>query len=178
MGNSLPYDVVALYDRFAPGLYRYIYYRLGAQPIAEDLTAEVFVRVLKMARAPDDWRAYLYRIAHNLVVDYVRRNPHILQEPDEQAPGEHGNPVEQAEQEEERRILRRAIARLSPDQQQVIVLKFNQDLSNAEIATILDKPEGAVKALQHRALTNLRDWLAEPSGPSTWKNWNESTHTS
>lgn len=159
MPSSTPPDVAALYDRYAPELYRYIYQRLGAKAIAEDLTAEVFVRVLGMTRAPDDWRAYLYRIAHNLVVDYFRKHPRVLEEPHEFLVDDHNDPVERAELAEEQRRLRKAIARLTPDQQQVVVLKFVQEMSNAEVARIMNKPEGAVKALQHRALENLREWL-------------------
>lgn len=171
-------DVAALYDRFAPELYRYIYHRLGAKTYAEDLTAEVFVRVLQVRRAPDDWRAYLYRIAHNLVIDSVRKHPHILEEADERIADERHNPVEHAETADEQRRLRKAIARLTPEQQQVVVLKFIEEMSNAEVARILDKPEGAVKALQHRALTNLREWLgAVPEHAPEWKRWHESTRT-
>lgn len=170
------YDVAELYDRFAPELYRYIYHRLGAKAFAEDLTAEVFVRVLNVQRAPNDWRAYLYRIAHNLVIDSLRRNPHVLEQADEELVDRTNDPVERAEVAEEQRRLRKAIARLSPDQQQVIVLKFIEEMSNAEVARILDKPEGAVKSLQHRALTNLREWLGDKHSPRIeWNRWNETT---
>jgi RNA polymerase sigma-70 factor (ECF subfamily) len=168
-------DVGALYDRYAPELYRYIYHRLGAKTFAEDLTAEVFVRVLNGERRVNDWRAYLYRIAHNLVIDAIRKHPHVLQEPDEFLPDERNDPVEHAEVRDEQRRLRQAIARLTPEQQQVVVLKFIEEMSNAQVAKILNKPEGAVKALQHRALTNLRAWLgAEQPAPRAWNRWNES----
>lgn len=171
-----PQDVAELYDRFAPELYRYIYHRLGAKAYAEDLTAEVFVRVLNVTRAPNDWRAYLYRIAHNLVIDSLRRNPHVLEQADESIVDRANDPVARAEAADEQRRLRRAIARLSPDQQQVIVLKFIEEMSNAEVAKILDKPEGAVKSLQHRALSNLREWLGETDSRTMgWHRWNETT---
>jgi RNA polymerase sigma-70 factor (ECF subfamily) len=176
--NSPPLDAAALYDRYAPALYRYIYYRLGAKSVAEDLTAEVFVRVLGVKTAPDDWRAYLYRIAHNLVVDYLRRNPAVFEGMSESLLDERADPVAHAELEDERRRLRRAIARLTPEQQQVIVLRFVEEMSNAQIAQILGKPEGAVKALQHRALTNLRAWLRDTPEARVWKRWNESVSTS
>lgn len=175
MGNSSPPDVAALYDRFAPELYRYIYHRLGAKTLAEDLTAEVFVRVLNRHREPNDWRAYLYRIAHNLVIDALRKNPHVLEAADEFLVDERSDPIERAEIAEEQARLRKAIARLTPEQQQVVVLKFIQEMSNAEVARILDKPEGAVKALQHRALENLREWLGEAVGSTpAWKQRNDS----
>lgn len=167
-------DVAALYDCYAPALYRYIYYRLGARTVAEDLTAEVFVRVLGIQRAPDDWRAYLYRIAHNLVVDYLRRNPAVFENMDEGLLDERADPATRAELQDERRRVRRAILRLTPEQQQVIVLKFVEDMSNAQVARIMNKPEGAVKALQHRALTNLREWLQDAPDARVWNRLNES----
>lgn len=174
-GSGEPYDVSALYDRYAPELYRYIYHRLGAKHLAEDLTAEVFVRVLKLKRAPDEWRAYLYRIAHNLVIDSLRKHPHILEQADETIADDRNDPVERAEISDEQRRLRQAIARLTPEQQQVVVLKFIEEMSNAEVARILDKPEGAIKALQHRALTNLREWLGGVNKSPDWKPLHEST---
>lgn len=177
VGNSFPFDAAALYDCYAPALYRYIYYRLGAKSIAEDLTAEVFVRVLRMKTTPDDWRAYLYRVAHNLVVDYLRRNPAVLETFSENMSDENGDPVSHAERADERSRLRRAIARLAPEQQQVIVLKFVEEMTNAQVAQIMGKPEGAVKALQHRALKNLREWLQDAPDAQTWKHWNESVAT-
>jgi RNA polymerase sigma-70 factor (ECF subfamily) len=161
VGKPSSLDVAALYDRYAPELFRYIYHRMGAKTVAEDLTAEVFVRALSVKRAPDNWRAYLYRIAHNLVIDYVRRHPAVLEALPDTIPDEQSDPLRLAELHDERRRLRRAIARLTPDQQQVIVLKFLEEMSNAEVAVILHKPEGAVKALQHRALDNLRLLLGD-----------------
>ncbi len=151
-----PFDAGQAYDQFSPRIYRYIYHRLGQQAVAEDLTSEVFVRVLRSRARPDNLGAYLYRTAHNLIVDYVRRNPTALAPLDEALAHESNDPARLAELEAERNRLRRAIARLSPDQQQVIVLKYLEGLSNAEIGKVLDKPEGAVKALQHRALDALR----------------------
>jgi len=177
VASSPPLDAAALYDCYAPALYRYIYYRLGARAVAEDLTAEVFVRVLGVKRAPDDWRAYLYRIAHNLVVDYLRRNPAILEHMDEGLLDERGDPATRAELQDERRRVRRAIARLTPEQQQVIVLKFVEEMSNAQVARIMNKPEGAVKALQHRALTNLREWLKDAPETRVWTRWHEALST-
>lgn len=172
-------NIAALYDCHAPELYRYIYHRLGNKTLAEDLTAEVFVRVLNLQRPPNDWRAYLYRVAHNLVIDFLRKNPRVLERADEWLVDEYNDPVERAEIAEEQRYLRQAIARLTPEQQQVVVLKFIEEMSNAEVARILDKPEGAVKALQHRALDNLRAWLGDtPRAKFEWKRWNESARFS
>lgn len=148
------------YDQYAPQIYRYIYHRLGNKALAEDLTAEVFVRYIRSQQSPDNLVAYLYRCAHNLIVDYLRTRPQDLVPLDDRLELGSGDPAKMAEVEAERRCLRRAISRLTPDQQQVIVLKFVEGFSNKEIANVLDRPEGAVKALQHRALVNLRNLLA------------------
>ncbi|MBI4674551.1 MAG: sigma-70 family RNA polymerase sigma factor [Chloroflexi bacterium] len=148
-----------IYDLYAPKISRYIYHRLGDQALAEDLTSEVFVHFLCSRTSPDNLSAFLYRIAHNLIVGYLRRHPACLPL-DEQLIAEQGDPERHAEMELERTRLRRLLTRLTPEQQQVIVLKFLGGLSNAEVGEVLGKPESAVKALQHRALENLRGMLA------------------
>ncbi len=154
-----PLDIGEVYDRYAPRIYRYIFHRLGQTNVAEDLTSEVFLRFLRARVTPDNLLAYLYRSAHNIIVDYLRQNPKLLEPIDERLAAERDDPVQHAELEVERMRVRRAILRLSPDQQQVIVLRYLEELSNAEIGRVLGKNEGAVKALQHRALANLRNLL-------------------
>jgi RNA polymerase sigma-70 factor (ECF subfamily) len=149
-------DVAEIYDGYAPQIYRYLYHRLGNVPLAEDLTGEVFVRLIRAGVSPENTLAYLYRCAHNLIVDHLRRNPNLLECLDERFAAEHSDPARLVEIEAERFRLRQAISRLTPDQQQVIMLKFVEGFSNEEIGQILGRPEGAVKALQHRALVNLR----------------------
>ena len=157
MGDALS-EFGKIYDTHAPRLFRYIYHRLGDQAVAEDLTSEVFVRFLDARATPDNLAAFLFRIAHNLVVDYLRRKrPAPLFDT---IPATQGDPARLAEIEMERARLRRTIARLAPDQQQVIVLKFLEDLTNDEIARVIGKSVDAVKALQYRGLATLRDLLA------------------
>ena len=171
VGNAFP-DLAEIYDTHAPKIFRYLYHRLGDQALAEDLTSEVFVRFLHARPAPDNLLAFLYRMAHNLFVDYLRRNP-PLQQLDENIPADGNDPTHLAEIEMERMRLRRALLRLTAEQQQVIVLKFLEGLSNEEIARVVGKPVGAVKALQHRGLGTLRnllssqvrlDWQLEQAG--------------
>ena len=161
------YDPVALgriYDQYSVKIYNYIYYRIGDVHVAEDLTAEVFLKVLEAVKASAGWKislsGWLYRIAHNLVVDYFRRrhkreslplDERLMVAPDNSAPS--------LERIFTQQRLRAAISRLTEDQQQVIILKFVEEMSNAEVAEILGKTEGAVKALQHRALVALRQIL-------------------
>ena len=153
-----------IYDEFSPRLYRYAYRLLGDTQLAEDCVAETFTRflqALKRHRGPRDHiQAYLFRIAHNWIVDYYRQRKNV----GEQDEGYIDN--EQAtEDSADRRItnayLRSILRRLTRDQQQVILLKFFEDLSNETIAELLGKPIGAVKSLQHRALRRLQQILEE-----------------
>ena len=152
-------ELAEIYDTHAPRIFRYIYHRLGDQAVAEDLTSEVFVRFLRARVAPDNLAAFLFRMAHNLIVDYLRchRSMQLL---DENIVSEQSDPAHLVEDEMRRARLRRAIARLTAGQQQVIILKFLEGFSNEEIARVLDKSVGAVKVLQHRGLTTLRDLLS------------------
>lgn len=155
-----------IYDAYAIRIFKYLYRRLGSIPLAEDLTADVFVRLVETAGTPSFCRGslapWLYRLAHNRLVDHYRRR-HELPFPDD--PDSIGMPaVESADTRVHGGELRVALRQLTSDQQQVIVLKFAEGLSNAEIAAALDKPEGAVKSLQHRALASLRRLLGDGDG--------------
>ncbi len=156
--------LAAIYDDYHPLIYRYIYRRVGEVETSRDLTAEVFQRFLQAiqnGRGPDQkLEAWLYRTAHNAVVDYYRRQQYRQHLPlDEELANADDNPVRLAEDHISAETVRVALRRLTPDQQQVIVLKFLEELSNAEVATVLDKPVGAVKSLQHRALAALQRQL-------------------
>ena len=120
MGSQDLPDGGKTYDEFAPQIYRYIYHRLGDLQLAEDLTGEVFVRFLRAEVVPDNILAYLYRCAHNVIVDHIRQNPSFIEPLNERVSAEHGDPARLAEIEAERSRLRNAISRLTPDQQQVV----------------------------------------------------------
>lgn len=170
--RAAEYDPVALgqiYDEYSERIYNYIYYRVGDRDLAQDLTAEVFLKVIDAIKAHKGWRTsltgWLFRIAHNLVVDHFRGMPVKETLPlDEQLVAIEGNPSLAAAQVLTQRRLRAAVNRLTEDQQQVVILKFVEEMSNAEIARILGKTEGAVKSLQHRALASLRRHLEERDG--------------
>jgi RNA polymerase sigma-70 factor (ECF subfamily) len=153
-----------LYDRFSPGIFRYALRLLGEADLAEECVAETFSRLLhglRAGRGPDRYlQAYLYRIAHNWIADHYRRHPlpALSLEEDWLIDGElepHQEMVDKMEREQ----VRAALVRLSPDQRQVIVLKYLEDLPHEEIAQVMNKPVGAVKALQHRGLAALRRLL-------------------
>jgi RNA polymerase sigma-70 factor (ECF subfamily) len=153
--------LAAIYDDYHQPIYRYIYRQVGEVETARDLTAEVFHRLLKafqQGQGPDQkLQAWLYRTAHNVVVDHYRRQQHRRHLPlDEALVNTGDDPVRQTEDHISAEVIRAALQRLTPDQQQVITLKFLAELSNEETAAVLNKPIGAVKSLQHRALAALK----------------------
>jgi RNA polymerase sigma-70 factor (ECF subfamily) len=158
------FDLAALgtiYDQYSPALYRYAARLLGNADAAEECVAEVFSRflhALKNGGGPrEHLQAYLYRIAHNWITDQWRRAPPVPAPLNADSLGEtRANPEQALGREWEHARVRAALAQLTPDQRQVIVLKFVEELDNAEIAAALNKPIGAVKSLQHRALAALR----------------------
>jgi RNA polymerase sigma-70 factor (ECF subfamily) len=156
-----PQALAEIYNRYAPRIYAYIYRRVGKAALAEELTGELFLRVLRAIRNDHAWGdsfiAWLYRIAHNLVVDHYRRQPPGPSLPlDESLPAPEGDPAIIAEDAQAHERLRAAFGHLTPDQQEVLVLRFGEGLTATETARILGKSTGAVEALQHRALAALR----------------------
>jgi len=152
-----------VYDQYADRIYAYIYRRVGQAEVAEDLTGQVFMRMLEAVRRGQGWRSsfsgWLYRIAHNLVIDYYRRRGRVtLVDIDEAAPirATHGDPVRSTESLLSREQLRAALFQLTEEQAQVITLRFMEERSIAEVADLMDKTEGAIKALQYRAVLALR----------------------
>jgi len=142
-------------------IYSYLHVSVGNRHDAEDLTTQTFLKMLekigsfKWQSAP--FSAWLFRIAHNLAMDHFRARRRW--QPEEEVPEPPGEEEPSAELEAMQTIGRESmlklIDRLSPEQQQVLTLKFVFNLPNAEVATILGKSEGAIKSLQHRALVSL-----------------------
>lgn len=150
-----------IYDRHQPAIYRYIFYQVDDAATAEDLTSEVFVRLVeKIDRFTYRGRpllAWLYTIARNLVTDHHRRAGRSLPLPlDERLVASTDAPEETVEHRLAQHRLAAAVARLTEDQRQVILLKFVEGLDNETTAQTLGKSVGAVKSLQHRALAALR----------------------
>lgn len=166
------FDLDALaevYDRYSPPLYLYALRLLGDEALAEECVADTFHRFLQALRhgggPQSHLQAYLYRMAHNWITDTFRRNPARWQElaEDETTPEQANSPSLEAQADLllERERVRRALMALTPDQRQVVVLKFLEGWDNEAIARAVGKPVGAVKSLQHRALESLRRWLGK-----------------
>ena len=155
-----------IYDAYSSGIYRYAMRRLGDAAVAEDCAAETFARFLKALqerRGPrEHLQAYLYRIAHNWIVDFYRNNEQTS-ELSEALRSEADIPEDEAAKHIRQKQVRKAIRSLTPDQQNVVALKYLEDWCNEEIACALHKPVGAVKSIQHRALKSLQKLLAETS---------------
>jgi RNA polymerase sigma-70 factor (ECF subfamily) len=155
-----------LYERYVERIFNYVYYRTGNVADAEDLTARVFYRAMHHIQNYTDrgvpFSAWLYRIAHNLIANWHRDRSRHQEIPLSDAPTIHykGDPPETALiQSQEQTSLLRLIRRLPAERQNLIVLKFVEHLSNAEIGEIMGRSEGAVKSLYHRTLLALRDEL-------------------
>jgi len=158
--------LAAIYDRYQRPIYIYIARQVGEEETARDLTADVFRRLLqalKQGNGPStNLKAWLYRTAHNITVDYFRRQSYRRHLPLIAAADiSSEDPVIVAERHLQTAEVAEAWQSLTPDQQQVIALKFMHELDNSEIAAVLHKEIGAVKSLQHRALAALRRELEQ-----------------
>jgi RNA polymerase sigma-70 factor (ECF subfamily) len=157
-----------LYERYVTRIYNYIYYRTGNPHEAEDLTSRVFHRALHHITHYDNrgvpFSAWLYRIAHNLVANWHRDNSRRKEVPLEdytQHPHRAMAPEASVVDNQEMEDLLKVIRRLPADRQQLLILKFVEGMSNADVATIMMRSEGAIKSLYHRTLMALRDELSK-----------------
>jgi RNA polymerase sigma-70 factor (ECF subfamily) len=153
-----------IYDLYSAELYRYAMRLLGDAQRAEDCVAETFTRFLRALQRGGGprkhLRAYLYRVAHNWISDHYSRGTFGTVPTDSQTLIDEGpDPSEIVHSQMESNRVRLALAQLTPEQRQVIVLKFIEGWNNREVAVALEKPVGAVKSLQHRGLAALRRWL-------------------
>jgi RNA polymerase sigma-70 factor (ECF subfamily) len=152
--------IAALYERFEPTIRRFLHYRLGDAQTAEDLTTEVFLRMIQalpgyqQREAP--FQAWLFQIARNLIIDHARRmnaRNHVALDENLAAPG--APPELEAAWSMTRDQLQRALGRLPDAQCEVVVMRFVAGMSIAEVAQTLNRSESAIKALQARGLERL-----------------------
>lgn len=153
-----------LYGIYLDRIYRYVFYQVHNKVTAEDLTEEIF---MKAWRGIDKYRwkgqpfsAWLYRIAHNHVIDYFRTSRQH-QPLDREIPADGDQPQQELETKQIQQSLLRAISSLPQQQKQVITLKFIEDLDNRAIEHIMGKSQGAIRVMQMRALAALRQILNE-----------------
>ena len=157
-----------LYDRYHTRIFRYLWSRLREPQLAEDLTGEVFARMVRdlpgYRPRGIPFQAWLYRIAHNLAVDHQRmqvRHPLVSLDDAESLKAEGQDPTARVERQLTVERVEQALETLDPTQREVIVLRFLVGLSLREVAAALNKTVGAIKSLQHRGLVVLRATLNE-----------------
>lgn len=168
--------IVALYRALSPAVYGYLVHQTRDESWAEDLTAEVFLEVLRAVErfvgTPEGLRAWVFRIAHNTLIDHFRKQSRRRHDSIEELIETDGLPASQAVEDPEAQAMshlerERILAfvyELPADQRDVVLLRLVADLPISEVASLLDKSPGAVKALQHRAIRALAKRIQRP-GP-------------
>jgi RNA polymerase sigma-70 factor (ECF subfamily) len=163
-----------LYTKYVEKIYNYVYYRTGNPQDAEDLTAKTFYQALRHVHRYVDrglpFSAWLYRIAHNLVANWHRdRSRRQVISLDTLAlVSERPDPEAKLQLEDDQQRLLRIIRHMSDDRQQLLILKFVEQMTNREIAQIMGRTEGAIKSLYHRTLLSLRDtWSGKQEGEAS-----------
>ncbi|MBK5093943.1 MAG: sigma-70 family RNA polymerase sigma factor [Actinobacteria bacterium] len=161
----------ALYDEYVDPIFRYVYYKVGNFAESQDLTGQTFLKAFENIDSYEmrdvAFSSWLYRIAHNLVVDYYRKESKRESVPIEEHPmvvATEGNPVETVLADMDSDRLYMAMRKLTHDQREIVLLKFIDNLSNAEVAEIMGISVGAVKSAQRRGLLALNKILSDSSG--------------
>ena len=158
----------ALHDCHYEAVYNYVYFRVSEQAVVEDITAEVFTRMVKRLdryrRKKKTILPWLYTIARNLIIDHYRkedRTPEQVPIEDLSIPAEEKIPEQHLSTMNNKDCLKNALQKLTEIQQQVIIGKFIEDRSNEEVAALTNRTIGAIKSLQHRALASLRRYIEQ-----------------
>jgi RNA polymerase sigma-70 factor, ECF subfamily len=155
-----------LYDGYVERIYRYIYFRVSDDETAEDLTSQVFLKAWehldRYQSGESPFLAWIYRIARNQVIDHYRTHKEFVSLEEIAALASNDQSVvEEVQNLFDMKAVRDAMRYLTKDQQDVVVLKFIAGLSTEDIANMMKKREGAIRALQMRALQTLAKYLKE-----------------
>jgi RNA polymerase sigma-70 factor, ECF subfamily len=159
-----------LYDLYMPRIYRFVFLKVGNKHDAEDLTQHVFTNAWQHVEGYEfqgfPFSSWLYRIASNAVIDHYRtaRPSQDLETIPEELLAQPARFEEKLDRAFDLQIVRTALKKLDSDQQSVVIMRFVEDLSTKEIATALEKSEGAVRVIQHRALKLLQTQLSKTYG--------------
>ena len=164
-----------IYDQFSLRLYKFIYLRVGHKEVAEDILSDTFVKAWTKIKQIHEYKAlssWIFQIAKNSIIDYYRiRKSTIAIEEVEGILEDAVDAVNEVDLDFDHKRILSSLALLPKDQQQVIRYKFFEDLTNAEIALIMNKTEGSVRVIQHRAIIRLQELLREKND-WFWKiNW-------
>ena len=156
-----------LYDTYLPRIFRFVFIKVSSRPDAEDLTHQIFLNAWQNIKnfefRGSPFSSWLYKIASNAVIDHYRtkRNYESIEFVAEETFAHFPNLTEKMDEASDIKIIMLALKKLEPDQQNVLIMKFVDDLPNKEIAQILDKSEGAIRVVQHRALKQLKKYVNE-----------------
>lgn len=154
-----------IYRQLLDPVYKYLYWNLQSCEEAEDLAEEVFLRCMVNIKSYDPkrgaFKSWLFKIAHNLLIDHHRRNKKGQEPLSEHLEDTKVSTAEQVEANERADYLHQALAKLNELQRQVVSMKYFAGMTNAEAAAALGKSEGAVNAIQHRAMARLGKILEE-----------------
>ncbi|MBX4187166.1 MAG: RNA polymerase sigma factor [Candidatus Doudnabacteria bacterium] len=165
-GNTEAFGLI--YDHFGPRLYKFIYFRVGHKEVAEDVLSDTFVKgwqKIGHVSSPAALSAWLYQIAKNNIIDYYRIKKETVSLDDVQDFLEDEvNPIDTTNLGIEQKQILEIMKELPQDQQEVIKYKFFEDLSNEEIAYVLGKNEGAIRVIQHRAISKIKELLTKKYG--------------
>lgn len=159
--------VSALYAAYAQSIFQYVSFRVDSRMTAEDLTAEVFLRMVRGISTFEDrglpFGAWLFRIAGNLIIEHFRQDRRFtLTVLSDDERGDDSESFKRVEIEEDHQRLLAALGALPQEYQDVLILRFMQSLSHSEVAAILGKSDIAVRSIQHRALKALGDQIGAP----------------
>ncbi len=156
-----------LYEQYAEMIFRYVYSHLGNRLDAEDLTEEIFLRAWRALPKYDErglpFSAFLFRIARNSLIDYYRSHKIVQSIDDLEMQSHEAGPEELVDTKIENHDLRKTIAALREDYRNVLIFRFLSGLSPEETAEMMQRSVGAVRVLQHRALSALKDLLERGS---------------
>jgi RNA polymerase sigma-70 factor (ECF subfamily) len=156
--------VTLLYEQYVDSIYAYIGYRVETPEVAEDLTSEVFLRMVRNLRSYQDrglpFKAWLFRIAANLITDHYRhRNKHPVTVIQDHFESDDPNPVDRVIEDQEQLDMQLALKTLPEQYQDLLILHFVEDLPYEEIVKIMNKSAAALRAMQYRALKSLAQQL-------------------
>jgi RNA polymerase sigma-70 factor (ECF subfamily) len=155
-----------LYDHFKEKIYKFIFFRVGHKELAEDILSDTFVKAwgkIKDVNTPQALTGWIYQVARNNVIDYYRLRSSnttviAIEEFEETLP-DSADPVDEVNLSVESKIVLEMMDELPDDQRLVLQYKFFEDLTNLEIAAVMNKTEGAIRVIQHRAIEKLKTLL-------------------
>jgi RNA polymerase sigma-70 factor (ECF subfamily) len=152
-----------IYEHFSDKIYRFIYFRVGHKEIAEDVLSDTFVKSwqkINQINSPEALAGWLYQIARNNIIDYYRiKKDTVSLEDVAETLQDLVSPVDTINASLQQKRILDVLNQLTSEQQEVIKYRFFEDLSNEEIAYVMGKTIGAIRVIQHRAITKLKELL-------------------